>query len=109
MPTLVIDHGQFQHINNVNASQLSDGSTRTICATPVDQNACALLCWHFLPRDRDEELAGSGFHFVKPAPPLEASPLTTALDIVLLLSGLRLFRSPVLISDDSTFSPRCIR
>jgi hypothetical protein len=37
--TLVIDHGQFQHVNNVNVTQLADGSMHMICTTLVDQNS----------------------------------------------------------------------
>ena len=37
--TLVIDHGQFQHVNNVNVTQLPDGSMHMICTTLVDNNS----------------------------------------------------------------------
>jgi hypothetical protein len=35
--TLVIDHGQFQHVNNVNVTQLPDGSMHMICTVFPDQ------------------------------------------------------------------------
>jgi hypothetical protein len=34
--TLVIDHGAFLHVNNVNVTQLPDGSMHMICTTLVD-------------------------------------------------------------------------
>jgi hypothetical protein len=34
---LVIDHGQFQHVNNVNVTQLPDGSMHMICTAFPDQ------------------------------------------------------------------------
>ena len=34
--TLVIDHGQFQHVNNVNVTQLPDGSMHMICTVFPD-------------------------------------------------------------------------
>lgn len=36
---LVIDHGDFLHVNNVNVTQLADGSVHMICTTAVDQNS----------------------------------------------------------------------
>lgn len=35
---MVIDHGDFVHVNNVNVSQLADGSMHMICTVPVDPN-----------------------------------------------------------------------
>ena len=35
--TLVIDHGAFLHVNNVNVTQLLDGSMHMICTTLIDQ------------------------------------------------------------------------
>lgn len=34
--TLVIDHGDFQHVNNANVTQLPDGSMDMICTTGID-------------------------------------------------------------------------
>jgi hypothetical protein len=36
---LVIDHGQFQHVNNVNVRQLPDGSLPMICTVLKDGNS----------------------------------------------------------------------
>jgi hypothetical protein len=36
---LVIDHGQFQHVNNVNVRQLPDGSLHMICTVLKDGNS----------------------------------------------------------------------
>ncbi len=36
---LVIDHGEFLHVNNENVTQLPDGSMHMICTTLVDQNS----------------------------------------------------------------------
>ena len=36
---LVIDHGDFQHVNNVNVTQLTDGSMHMICTVLVDPNS----------------------------------------------------------------------
>lgn len=36
---LVIDHGDFQHVNNENVTQLPDGSMHMICTSLVDQNS----------------------------------------------------------------------
>lgn len=36
--TLVIDHGVFEHVNNVNVRQLPDGSMHMICTVAPDQN-----------------------------------------------------------------------
>jgi hypothetical protein len=37
--TLVIDHGAFTHVNNVNVTQLPDGSMHMICTSLVDGNS----------------------------------------------------------------------
>jgi hypothetical protein len=34
--TLVIDHGDFLHVNNANASELPDGSIHMVCTTGID-------------------------------------------------------------------------
>jgi hypothetical protein len=34
--TLVIDHGDFLHVNNANVSQLPDGSMHMVCTTGID-------------------------------------------------------------------------
>ena len=36
--SLVIDHGAFMHVNNVNVTQLSDGSMHMICTVLIDPN-----------------------------------------------------------------------
>ena len=36
---LVIDNGDFQHVNNVNVTQLTDGSMHMICTVLVDPNS----------------------------------------------------------------------
>jgi hypothetical protein len=39
---LVIDHGAFTHVNNMNVHQLADGSLHMICTTLVDANSNSL-------------------------------------------------------------------